>query len=70
MIERGGGARLANEPLTRVLVGRGRRRQQLERDLAAEIGIFGEIDVSHPARAEFRPHLVAAEAGAGVIHPW
>ena len=32
--------------------------QQLERDLAPEPRIFGQIDLAHPTRAEWREYLV------------
>ena len=62
MVERGRGARFAPEPFD-VAVRRARhlRRQELQRDLAAERQIFGEIDDAHPAAAEQRLDSVVAD---------
>jgi len=35
--------------------------QQLDGDLAVELGVVAEIDLAHPARAQFASHLVASE---------
>ena len=39
--------------------------QDLDRDLAIELGVAGAIDLAHPAGAERGENLVGAEARAG-----
>ena len=52
MIERGGGARFLLEAPHAISIGSELFGQQLERDLATEPRVFGQIDLAHPARAE------------------
>jgi hypothetical protein len=59
-----GRLRLAHEPLARfgiAVVGRG---EELQRDLTAEPGVFGEEDLAHAARAEPAEHAVVQQLGA------
>ena len=53
MVQRGGRARLAAEPVERLGVAGDVLRQKLERDGPAEPGVFGLVDDTHPAVAEF-----------------
>ena len=65
MVQRRGGARLLLEALAALGVGRELRREDLDRDVAAEAGVAGAIDLSHPARADRREDLEGPELGAG-----
>ena len=66
MIERGGGQRLAAQPLARHRVGLDRGRQHLHGDAALEPRVFGEKHLAHAAGAERREDAVAAgEQGFG-----
>ena len=40
-------------------------RQNLQRDLATEFGVFRAIDLAHAACADLRDDVVDAETGAG-----
>ena len=60
MIERGGGERLAPQPLARDGVRLGRGRQQLDGDAALEARVLGEKHLAHAAGAERREDAVAA----------
>ena len=62
VVDPGHGPRLVQEPSPHLLVGREGRRQDLDRDLAAERRIGAEIDLSHPAPAQESPDLIAADA--------
>ena len=59
MGERGGILRLAPESLDELLVVRVAVVQDLDRDSAAKLLVLGEIDVRHPAGAEFAHDLIA-----------
>jgi hypothetical protein len=52
MVQGGDGARLSLEALHRGAVSRQRFRQKLHRHRAAQAGIFGLIDDTHPAAAQ------------------
>ena len=52
MVQRRGGARLAPEALERVRIV-GHFGKELERDEAAELGVFGLVDHTHAAATEF-----------------
>ena len=70
MVEARGGLRLAPEPLDELAVLRVTLGHDLERDLAAEARILGQVDGRHPADAEPPEHAVAAVerlAALGVI---
>jgi hypothetical protein len=65
MLELRRGDRLAAEPLQRLLVPREVRVERLDREALAEGDVTGEVDLAHPALAEFlldailvRDHLV------------
>ena len=60
MAEAGGVARLALEALDELLVARVALVQHLQRDLAAELLVLGEVHLGHPARAELAQDPVAA----------
>ena len=64
------GPRLPLEPLARLLRRRNVRGQHLDRDLAREPRVECPIDLSHPARAEWRQDFVGAEPGAGWAASW
>jgi hypothetical protein len=61
MIERRGGPRLAHEARAPRRVVGGQRRQQLQRDDAAEAGVARLVDHAHPALAELLQHLVVEQ---------
>ena len=58
----GRGARLALEAVDRVGIGAVAEEQDLEGDLAFEVGVPGAVDLAHAAVAEFGAQLVATEA--------
>jgi len=57
----GRGARLALEAVHPVGIGAVAEQQDLERDLAFEVGVPGAVDLAHAAVAELGAQLVAAE---------
>jgi len=65
MRERRDRLRLALEPGQRVGIGRNRRREDLDRNVAVELSIPRPVDLPHSTRAQRREDLVGAEAGAG-----
>ena len=65
VIEAGGGARLLGEAPKAVLARRIPREQQLERDLALEFRVVGEIDLAHSAGTDQGTDFIAAEAMTG-----
>ena len=58
MVERGGGARFAAEPLHRGVVLREVFGEELERDAAAEAGVFRLVDDTHASAAELAQDAV------------
>ena len=58
MIERRSGARLAFEALQRQRIGGHAFRKKLQRDMAAELKVFGLEDLAHSARADFAENVV------------
>src|SRR5262245_47342706 len=64
MTEGGEHLRLPSEPRHSVWIGRERRGQDLQCNVAAEFGIPGAIHLSHAAAAEHRADFVRAKAGA------
>ncbi len=64
MVERGGGARFANQPGSRVGVGRCFCRKELQRNMPAELGVVSEVDLAHPARPEPGADFVTSEPEA------
>ena len=65
MIQRGEDFRFALKPREPIGVSRERRRQDLDRDLAFQLGVGRPIHLPHPAFADLRGDFVDAEAGAG-----
>ena len=59
------GLRLSLQPLARLGRGGQPRRQDLDRDLAAQAGVLCAVDLAHSARAERREDLVGAQARSG-----
>ena len=66
MIEHPGGARLLLEAAQAVLVGGERRRQHLDRDLAAEPRVARPEYLAHAAGGDQIDDLVGANPGSGV----
>ena len=64
VIERRRGPRLVLEAPHRVGVAGERGPEQLDRDLAAKLGIVGQVDLTHAAAADERHHVVGADASA------
>ena len=64
MIQRGEDFRFALETREPIGISGERRRQNLDRNLAFQLGIGGPIHLPHPAFADLRGHFVDAEAGA------
>ena len=54
MVQRGQRLRLAGEAGEAIGIGRQRRGQDLEGDVAIELGIARAIDLAHPAGAQRR----------------
>src|SRR5262245_1291660 len=64
MIERRSRLRLLHEAAhTRGVFGKS-NRQEFERDLAAELGVFGQINFAHSACTEWRENFVAVQTRA------
>ena len=59
-------ARLAQERRAADGSERVERAQLLERDVAVEVGLAGEVDHGHPAAADLAQDLVAADPGERV----
>ena len=72
VIQRRGRARLALKPLERDGIGARRVGQELQRDAAAELRVFGFVDDAHTAGAEGFDDLVVrdsrAEHGGGRLY--
>jgi len=67
--ECGGCAGFLLEALHALGVARHLRAQQLDRDLAAEPGVAGTVDLPHPARAERRDDLIRPQPHARMHGP-
>ena len=52
VVQRGGRARFAAETFERVGIARGVVRQELQRDEAAELGVFSTVDHAHTAATQ------------------
>ena len=65
VVEGRGGAGLLHEAGAAMRVGEAIGGQDLDRDLAAEAGVAGAVDLAHPAGAEGREHLVRPEFRPG-----
>jgi hypothetical protein len=74
MIKRGRGACLALEAFERVLVTGQFVRQKLQSDQAAQLGVFGRVDDTHPPAAELFQHAVVrnglADDGVRACPAW
>ena len=68
VLERGGRAGLALEPLERLRVARQLLGQELQRDAAAELQVLGLVDDAHAAAAELREDPVVGDRLAD--HAW
>ena len=65
MIERREDFRLPLEPREPIGIGGEQRRQDLDRDLALQLGIGGPKHLAHSTFADLRGDVIDAEAGAG-----
>src|SRR5258705_12208405 len=61
MIERRGCSCLLNEATAGLIVCGETLGQQLQRDLASEPDVFGEIDLAHAARADLRNNAIVRQ---------
>ena len=61
VLERGGGARLALQPLEGLRVARQLLGQELQRDASAELQVLGLVDDAHAAAAQLREHAVVRD---------
>ena len=64
MIQRRGGSPLAAKTLERVGIGGDFRGQELQRDEAAEFGVFGFIHNAHPATAKLLDDAIVRDDAA------
>src|SRR5262249_9790259 len=70
MVERGQHLRFAPEPRESIRIGRDRRGEHLQRDVASELAVAGSIDFAHSTCADDGQNLVRAQMGAGLKrHP-
>ena len=69
VVEAGEDLRLPREPGEAVRISREGVGQDLQRDLAVELGLGGLPDLPHAAFAQERGHVVVAERGAGLRVP-
>ncbi len=65
MIERGRRAGFLLEPAKPIGIGAERRRQHLDRDIAAQASIVRSIHFAHAAAANQAGHFVVADPSAG-----
>ena len=65
MIQRGEHFGFALEACDPIRIGRDRRRQNLDGDIALQLGIRRAIDLAHPACANWHGDFIDAEARAG-----
>ena len=70
MAERAGGPRLEAEALEGAVAAERRHRQELQRHLAAQSGVFRHPDHAHAAGAELTLKLVRTDELAGTHHAW
>ena len=61
VVEPGGDARLALEPLERPGLGEQVRREHLDRHRALQTQVLGPVDGAHPARAQLLENAVVGE---------
>ena len=69
MAEGGGGFCLQYESPEPVFVGNELGQQQLERDLAIQAGVFGQVDFTHAARAELLKYPIVCNGLFKHEHP-
>src|SRR2546426_7736068 len=65
MIERARGASLLFKAMQPIGIGRESRRQNLDRNIAAQSGIARAIHLTHPARTKWSDYFVRAKFRAG-----
>jgi hypothetical protein len=65
MIERRQHLRLAREARAAIGIGGEPGRQDLQRDVAPQLGVAGAVHLAHSARAEQADHVVGAETRPG-----
>ena len=70
MIQRGERLRFAREPGQPIGIARERVGQDLDRDVAIQLGVARAIHLAHAAFADRRGDFVDAEAGAGSEGQW
>ena len=70
MIERAGRTRFLFEAVHAVGEFGERRRQDFDRDVAADAGVMRAIHLAHPARADAGDDLVGAESGSWLQGHW
>src|SRR6187551_1409293 len=70
MIQRREHFRFALKPREPIRVGRERGGQNLDGDLAFELGVRRAVDLTHSAFADERSDFVSAEASAGREGQW
>jgi hypothetical protein len=68
MVQRRRRPRLVREPRERVAIRREARGKHLDRHAAAELGIAGDVDLTHPSRADGTDDFVATERLPNCIH--
>jgi len=61
VVERGGGAGLVEQTAARIRIRHSLGRDELDRDLAIERDIVGEVDLAHAATAKEPTEAVASE---------
>src|SRR5262252_3493125 len=66
MRKRRGGARLLEKAMEALLIARHISRENLQRNIAAELRVPSEINLAHAAFAKLRADFITSESGAGV----
>ena len=69
VVQRGERLRFSREPRSTFGVLGQFRRQDLERNLAVERGVLGQIDIAHPTRADLAQDLVVGDGFIRIIGP-
>jgi hypothetical protein len=65
VVQESRGSGLLLEAAEAIRVRRERRRQDLDRDVAAEARILRAVDLAHPSRTERRDDLIGTQTGTG-----
>ncbi len=68
MLDRSGGASFLNETLLPFFVGGKFFRKELERHLALELGVLGEVDLAHASLADLFEDLVMRNRRSDHLH--